>query len=232
MAGLDLNRKIIEETRVKRDQDHFSVLLHSFPSEIADRTEYLSGRIKTNPAFALCRVLAGLALCGATVAGIPCNTAHSPAIFEPLLKQIRKKRMKIRLLNMIEETGRFIHQEHPKLKRAGLLCTLGTYASGVYPKWFSKFDLAVILPPVQIRKAIHAAIYDNTYGIKAKPSPVTVRARQVFIRAVAELKKCGADGIILGCTEIPLALTEKKLFGLPLIDPTRILARSLIREIR
>jgi aspartate racemase len=36
--------------------------------------------------------------------------------------------------------------------------------------------------------------------------------------------------IILGCTEIPLVLTDAAVGGIPLIDPTLILARALIRE--
>ena len=39
----------------------------------------------------------------------------------------------------------------------------------------------------------------------------------------------GAEALILGCTEIPLALTEKSLFGVPLIDATNVLAEALVR---
>ena len=38
----------------------------------------------------------------------------------------------------------------------------------------------------------------------------------------------GADAVILGCTEIPLALTEPDLRGVPLLDATKVLARALI----
>ena len=38
----------------------------------------------------------------------------------------------------------------------------------------------------------------------------------------------GADAVILGCTEIPLALTEPDLHGVPLLDATKVLARALI----
>jgi aspartate racemase len=44
------------------------------------------------------------------------------------------------------------------------------------------------------------------------------------------LQKQGAEAIILGCTEIPLAIDNKVRSNLIFIDPTNILARSLIRE--
>jgi aspartate racemase len=45
---------------------------------------------------------------------------------------------------------------------------------------------------------------------------------------VHDLKEAGAQAIVLGCTEIPLVFTEKRIVGLVVIDPTLILARALI----
>jgi aspartate racemase len=41
----------------------------------------------------------------------------------------------------------------------------------------------------------------------------------------------GAEAVVLGCTELPLAVPEAELDGLPIVDPTRILARALIRAV-
>ena len=43
-----------------------------------------------------------------------------------------------------------------------------------------------------------------------------------------ELKNLGAQGIILGCTEIPIALPQSQLYDIPLIDPVQILAKQMI----
>lgn len=218
MAGLDLFMKIIEETRVASDQEHLPVLLHSLPSGIADRTEYLAGRVKTNPAFALIKILKGLKRGGATVAAIPCNTAHAPAIFD-----IIRKNSPLKLVHMIEETARFLKKHHPRIKRVGLLSTMGTYQAEVYPD--------MLVPDEKTKRAVHDAIYNRKYGIKAQSSPVTGRARSILVSAVKELERKGAQAVILGCTEIPLALTGKRLGRVYLIDPTRVLARALIREV-
>ncbi|MFQ9492117.1 MAG: aspartate/glutamate racemase family protein [Bilophila wadsworthia] len=60
------------------------------------------------------------------------------------------------------------------------------------------------------------------------PESVTERARADLLDEARRLAG-NADAIILGCTEIPLALPEKELGGVPLIDATDILARELVR---
>ena len=82
LAGLDVFKKITEETPVTSDQEHAPVLLFSVPAQIPDRTEFLLGREKTNPAIAISEIILTLEKAGARVVGIPCNTAHSPRIFD------------------------------------------------------------------------------------------------------------------------------------------------------
>jgi aspartate racemase len=76
---------------------------------------------------------------------------------------------------------------------------------------------------------VHPAIYHPAYGLKATGTP-TERAREDLLTAVAALRARGAQAIILGCTEMPLIIPESQVAGLPTIDPSRILARALIRE--
>ncbi|MOA67866.1 Asp/Glu/Hydantoin racemase [compost metagenome] len=49
--------------------------------------------------------------------------------------------------------------------------------------------------------------------------------------AMDDLKKQGAQVIILGCAELPLAIPEKDHNGMVVIDPNRILARALIQAV-
>lgn len=53
-------------------------------------------------------------------------------------------------------------------------------------------------------------------------------ARAALLGEAEALTAKGADAVILGCTEIPLALTEPDLHGVPLLDATKVLARALI----
>ena len=79
-AGIDLAFKITSETRVERDQDHVPFQLISVPERIADRSAYMRGEDVANPGLAMVDVIMALQEGGATIAGIPCVTAHSKPI--------------------------------------------------------------------------------------------------------------------------------------------------------
>ena len=59
---------------------------------------------------------------------------------------------------------------------------------------------------------------------------MTKRARQDLLQAIDLLKQKGAELVIKGCTEIALAVPEMEVNGVPLIDPSIVLARSLIKH--
>ena len=230
LAGVDIVKKIIEETDARRDQDHLPVLLSSQSNRIPDRTAYLVGEEITNPAYAIAEIALELEKAGATVVAIPCNTAHSPRIFEVIQEELHSKGSNIKVLHMVEETAKFIKEHHSDIQ-VGVLSTIGTRNTGLYKNVLENFGLTCVEPNDELQQKVHQAIYDQTYGIKAYSSPVTNRAHDVLVAAIKELKAQGAQVIILGCTELPLALREKSYSGLPVIDPNRILARTLIKEL-
>mgnify|MGYP006332765639 CR=1 FL=1 len=230
LAGLDIVGKIIAETKANKDQDHLPVLLSSQPHRITDRTQYLLGAEPINPAYAIAAIIQELERGGSSVVGIPCNTAHSPRILSVVMDELQKAKSNIKVLHLVEETAQFIVTNYGKIK-VGILSTTGTKNTGLYKKTLALFGLEAIEPDEHWQEKVHATIYDEQFGIKAVSSPVTNRVRQDLIAAIGQLKSQGAQAIILGCTELPLALPEKETAGLTLIDPNRILARALIREI-
>ena len=228
-AGIDLFRKILDNTAACVDQEHLDIVLISVPSRIKDRSEYLLGKTGENPAFAIAKVLLSLNAAGATVAGIPCSTAHSDRIFKIISDELRKKKATLKLLNMVAETIEFIKVSHPDIKTVGVLSTTGAYREGVYSKELQLGGYEVILPPKQMQeKLVHPAIYDPEYGIKSHPDPIHPQALENLHRAISFLKMNGAQAVVLGCTELPLAFPENSIDGMITIDPTTILARALI----
>ena len=231
-AGLDLNKKIFDQTRAVTDQDHVPVILVSLSDQIPDRTEFLSGKLAQNPAEPIARIIKNLPALGVKVVGIPCNTAHAPRIFNRILQILQQNKIRIKVLNMIGETARYTRKSHPAVKKVGLLGTSGTVNADVYGQIMRPLGLDIIYPSEDFQhKLVHDAIYNKKYGIKAQSSPVSARAQLQLLKAAVQLKQKGAQLIILGCTEIPLALSGKKIAGLPVLDPTLILARALIREV-
>ena len=229
-AGLDLNQKIFDNTLAATDQDHLSVVLISASAEIPDRTQYLLQHDVENPAKSLFKVLAQLDKLGATVAGIPCNTAHAEPIFSVLTHLVSEGRLRIKLVNMISEVMAALNADNDFLQ-IGVLSTLGTYQTGLYADYMHKAGVPIVHPDESLIKSVHQAIYHPQFGIKAQSYPVTDKACALITRAVHELANQGADAVILGCTELPLALPNDNLDSIRLIDPTTILARALIRHV-
>ncbi|MCK4358465.1 MAG: aspartate/glutamate racemase family protein [Candidatus Cloacimonetes bacterium] len=230
-AGIDLTRKIFEQTEAKRDQEHLPIALLSIPQEIEDRTLFLLGQTSINPAYAILKIIEKLEEMGASVVGIPCNTAHTPQIFDVIVENLKKADSSIKLVHMINEVARFIQENHPQIRNVGVLSTTGTYKTKVYPIILGQKGMNVILPNDVLQDIIHTAIYDPIYGIKAQSNPVTQIAKRKLIEGINYLQKEGAEAIVLGCTEITIAITDNKIGKTIIIDPTLILARALIREV-
>ncbi len=230
-AGLDLVRKIFDQTIASIDQEHLSVALLSIPKEIEDRTLFLLGQTGVNPAYAIFRVIRKLEEIGASVIGIPCNTAHSPRIFDVIIEELKKANSCVKLINMISEVANFILENYPTVRNVGVLGTIGMYKTKVYSNIFEKAGINVILPDEVLQEIVHDATYNPVFGIKSQSNPVTDIAKEKLLEAIRFLQNGGAEAIILGCTEISLTVTDKKIGKTVIIDPTLILARALIREV-
>lgn len=230
LAGLDIFKKIIEETEVETDQDHLPVLLMSYPHKIVDRTEYIVGKVNTNPGFALADIIRSLAANGAKVAAIPCNTAHAEPIFSVIEGELEKSGTAIQLLHLVRETAKYIKATSPQAKVA-VLSTTGTRNTGLYKTHLVEQQLEVLELTDAWQERVHEAIYSKSYGIKAFSSPVKDKAVEELTLAMDEFVKQGITHFVLGCTELPLALTQNQYKSLPLIDPNRIIARALINVV-
>lgn len=231
LAGVDLVRKIIEETPANKDQEHVQVVLLSLPDLIPDRTEFLIGNEHINPGIPISKILLQLEKTGAVVAGIPCNTAHAPVIFNLIRTELKRCGSCLNVLDMIEETAEFLLNEN-KYHKIGVLSTTGTLRTGIYKTVLNRYDFEVLeVDNLQQQNKVHEAVYNPVFGIKASSSPVTQQARDILIESCYELINRGAEIIILGCSEMSIALTEHSIATCPLIDPTRILARALLKFI-
>ena len=228
-AGLDFVRKIFSNTLATRDQDHLSCVLVSCPSIIPDRTDFLleNKEVELNPAFGMFESARRLYLAGARLAAVACNTAHADRIFSPFLAMVRESFPDLEIVNMLETCALYV-KESLRIKRLGLLATVGTYQSGVYREYFKEEDGFSLLEPDSAgQKNIHDAVYSEDFGIKAHSDLIDKRAKELIIEEIYRLIKSGAEAVILGCTELPLAVQDGDS-PVPLLDPGLITARRLI----
>jgi len=233
-AGFDLAARITSKTKVGCDQDHFSIIVLSYPSAIDDRTDYLEGRTGKNPASAIMTLVDELERLGACASAIACNTAHAPAILDPVLAHIRNRGFELELKHLIKETVRAVRRTNKPGSHIGILGTAATFKLGLYEDALRSEGLIPVLPDEEVRsRHVFPAIYDPESGIKVQSGPVTPEAREHVLRAVVHLAEKGAEQVILGCTELPLAApasaSELQAFPVPLVDPAEIMADCLIQ---
>ena len=229
-AGLDLAEKLISLTRAARDQDHLPFVLFSLPETVADRTAFLLGENDANPAYAIAEQFEKMSQLGCSLAVMACNTAHAGPIFDVVTGLLREKGVAIRILNMIGETVDYIRETCPQIRRVGILGTQGTYRTGLYDHALEDAGFEAVLPGPDIRASIHEAIYSSDFGIKRGADAVSEQACSRVRSAIRHLADLGAEAVILGCTELPLAVKDSQLDGIRILDPAAIVAEKLLRE--
>lgn len=230
-AGADLLSTITRLTPAGKDQDHLSVILMSYPGLIEDRTAYMQGNVKVNPAIILSEIVHKLANAGAEVIGMACNSAHIPDIYDVVKQELRKKGCGADLLHMPDETCAYISHTFPDIQKVGILSTTGTYQAELYPQRLRKQGLTPLVPDEAFQhEVIHRMVYDAEYGIKSCADKVCDEVYEWLDEALTYFEKQGAEAIILGCTEFGLVLKDEEARGMKVINSTEALARALIRE--
>ena len=130
--------------------------------------------------------------------------------------------IKIPLLHIADATAEAV-QAHG-LKRVGLLGTRFTMEQDFYRgRLVEKHNLDVLVPEPADREIVHRVIYDELVLGKTEPA-----SKAEYLRIIAALAQAGAEGIILGCTEIGLLVSQDDS-SLPLFDTTRIHALAAVR---
>ena len=229
-AGYDLLRKIFRWTKASVDQEHLPIMLHSFPGWIPERPAFLLGQQKENPGEDIGGIMAQLARDGARVIGMPCNTAHSPRILNVALERLRETGLDVTFVSIIESAVRHVQSLCPNGGRIGLMGTVATLQTRLYQDALEKAGLEPVLPDEEDRALVQRAISDPEFGVKAFSDPVSPKARQILLDTARRLiEEKHVSLVLLGCTEIPVAITESRLWETPVVDATSVLARELIR---
>ena len=233
-AGLDFCNKLAMINRGKIDQEYPLFILYN-KSDIPGRPESISVHAKSssdksgkpNNLKKYNKVLSSLvdgcnslekSKCKFIV--IPCNTAHY--WYDDLQKKIN-----IPILNMPKEVFLHTKKKCKKASKIGLLATEGTLKTGVYNKFFDK-NFLLIKPKKKIQlKNVNKAIKFVKMG-KIKEAEKAIKP------AVNYLIKMKCKKIILGCTELPIAIFAFKSFkkiklSKVFLDPNLILANVAMK---
>jgi aspartate racemase len=111
-----------------------------------------------------------------------------------------------------------------RYERLGILGTRYLMEGPVYRSKLSVNGIEFEIPGAREREGINEIIFGELVCGRFED-----RARQYFRQVIDELRERGCDAVVLGCTEIPLLISEADS-PLPVLDSTRILARAALRE--
>ncbi|MDC0738290.1 amino acid racemase [Cognatishimia sp. SS12] len=216
-ATVDFMSKLVGGTEAARDQDHIKVLVEQNP-QIPDRTENLVAD-GIDPTVALYSTCKKLERGGADIIAIPCNTAHA------YVDRIQRH-LDIPIVSILSSTTDFIRATSPETRKVGILATNGTIQSGLYQEALRQADLDFIIPDETHQALVMQSIY-GPEGVKAGVVDGLCKAQ--IAQAFAHLVARGAEAVILGCTELPLIVTEEaaELGAIP-VDPTKVLAEKCV----
>ncbi len=233
-AGLDFCNKLAILNRGKIDQEYPLFILYN-KSNIPGRLESINFQIeKSNKNFIKknkkkylsvlksllvgCRVLKK-SKCKFIV--IPCNTAHH--WFHDL-----QKRINLPIINMPKEVFDFTKKNCKEKSSIGLLATEGTIQTGIYKKFFDKKFKLIYPNKTNQKNSVNKAIKLVKMGnVKA--------ANKIIKKSIDYLIKKKCKKIILGCTELPVAIFAFKSFNTIksskiFLDPNLILANAAMKK--
>ena len=211
-STVEYYRIINELTAKKLGKLHSAkCILYSFDfEEIAERLR--EGKW-SELAEMLANAAKSLEVAGAELVLICTNTMHKVA--DEVANTIN-----IPLVNIIDVTAEEIKSKG--LKTVGLLGTKFTMEDEFYRNRLEKHGIKALIPEERERDLIHMVIFDELCkGI------IKAESKKAFIEIIQRLLDAGAEGIILGCTEIPLLVKEEDTDTIP-FDTTEIHARSAV----
>ena len=230
-AGLDFCNKLAMLNRGKIDQEYPLFILYN-KSNIPGRPESIGLHAKTLSTIpkkpkniikykkvlkSLLQGCRSLEKSGCKFIVIPCNTAHY--WYEDLQSKI-----KIPIINMPKEVYRHTLKSCKKNSKIGLLATEGTHKTQIYNKLFEKnFTIIKPIQKLQINSVNKTIKLVKMGNIKLAAKTITP--------AINYLLKMKCKKIILGCTELPIAIfafksLKKVKLSKTFLDPNLILAVS------
>lgn len=205
-STLDYYRLLVEGYRARRSgQDPELVLFSASLSRMLSLQN--AGRRAELVAYLL-RALEALHRAGADLGLIASNTPHE--YFDDL-----QRAAPLPLLSIVEASCRAAAARG--LRRLGLLGTGFTMRAEFYQRVFGRQGLAVLVPSPEEQDYVHEKIFAELEFGKVVPG-TRLRFLDIVRRLIAEQQ---VDGLILGCTELPLMFPGDEL-GIPFLNTSRI----------
>ena len=151
---------------------------------------------------------------GADFIVIATNTMH--LVFDQVQASVG-----VPMLSLLDAVGEAILARG--MKKVGLLSTQFTMEKTFYQEALARKGITVLVPDAEDRQYVNAVIYNELVA-----KQIRGESRAGFVAIIDRLAARGAEGVILGCTEVPLLVSERDT-NIPLFDTTAIHAEAVLR---
>ena len=150
---------------------------------------------------------------GAEVIIIATNSIHK--IFDRLQEEINTP-----MISILDVTAEAVKSKN--LKKIGLLGTIFTMQSDFFHKAFQRYNLEIIVPNREDQELVNEIIFNELTFHIIKPE-----SKRGYLEVIGRLQQEGAEGVILGCTEIPLLIKQEDS-PIPVFDTTTLHAMAAL----
>ena len=191
---------------LRGDYAYPEIIIHSFNfQEFIDADFEQPGKVAS--------AIEGLSQAGADFVVAACNTIH--LVYEEVCKNIS-----IPWVSIMDAVAERIQED--RIQKVALLGTVFTMGKDFYPKVFSKYNIETVVP----KATSHKVINDIIFGELVR-AVITEESRRIVLDIIEELHQDGAEGVILGCTELPFLIRPEDI-SLPLYESTAIHAQKAL----
>jgi len=215
-ATAEFYRRLVEQTSASCDQEHIPVVIWGDPT-VPDRSTSLMNRDDL-PWEKLKAGILGLKSAGCNRIVIPCNTAH--------FWYDRMSQLGVPIKHIVGSVATELKTLKIHSGTIGIIGTKATMSLGLYQHYLNDLGWSCVTPSTSEM---------DTYvqpAIELIKSNDIEAAHDLLMIAIDKLLSCGIKAIVLGCTEIPLAVKETEYKNIPLINSIDSLVKAAITEFK
>lgn len=208
-ATVDFFKNILDQFKVQKEWEYPKIIINNNP-KLPSRTRAILYD-EPSPAPGMIEGCKLLEQAGADFIAIPCNSAH--AWYEEVVSQVN-----IPVISIIETTAHYILQNYQNIKKIGVISGEVVIKKKLYEKAFENSNVKVITANEECEKNVRKIIDD------VKHNSINKETKEYVDKVVEYFLQQNVDGLILGCTELPLVMEN---LPLPTFDSSLILAKKL-----
>ena len=203
-------KKIIDSTKVTKDQDHLDMVIFNHAS-IPNRNDYLLNQSDVDPFPSLKEDIIKLDKLSASLILMTCNTAH-------YYHEELQKLTNVKILNIIETTTSYLKVN--KVKKVLLLATTATIKLNLYQDALTKYNIKYEVLEDQDQEIIMDIIFNQVKLNKEINE-------EAFINIIEKYKGKNIDSVVMGCTELSV-LKERLCLSDFYVDPLEVEIRNIL----